>query len=128
VPRASLVLVGATQHAPDDAGEGGTKPGWADHDLGQSVAHLTLQAQAMGLVSHQFAGYDREAFAAEVGVPSWVRLMAGIAIGVRGDPADVPERDAERELKERRRWPVDAVAHGVPWGRSWREEWQEPPA
>ena len=35
--------------------------------------------------------------AAELGVPAHVRLLAGIAIGVRGDPADVPERDAERE-------------------------------
>ena len=57
--------------------------------------------------------------AAELGVPAHVRLLAGIAIGVRGDPADVPERDAEREHRVRRREPLAARAHGDRWGAPW---------
>lgn len=123
VPRASLVLVAGTQWAPDEAGEGGFKPAYADVDLGQSVAHLTLQAQAMGLVTHQFAGFDQAAFGAEVGVPDQVRLLVGIAVGLRGDPADVPVRDAEREHKPRHRRGDDTMAHGARWGRPWRAAW-----
>ena len=119
VPRASLVLVAGEQHAPDELGEGGYKPRYADYDTGQAAAHVTLQARAMGLEAHQFAGFDKEAVAADLGVPAYVRLLAGIAVGVRGDPADVPEGDAERDQRERRRVPLSARAHGDRWGTPW---------
>jgi len=120
VPRASLVLVVGAQFAPDDQGEGGYKPMHADYDTGQAAAHVTLQAVAMGLHTHQFAGFDKEAVAVDLGVPPYVRLLAGIAVGVRGDPADVPERDAERDQRVRRRVPTQARAHGPRWGLPWR--------
>jgi nitroreductase len=119
VPRASLVLVVAAQVAPDQDGEGGYKPFHADYDTGQAAAHLTLQAQAMGLRAHQFAGFDKAAVAEELGVPEHYRVLAGIAVGVPGDPADVPEEDRERDLRVRRRRPLTAVAHGPRWGVPW---------
>ena len=119
VPRASVVLLVGAQFAPDELGEGGYKPAHADYDTGQAAAHVTLQARAMGLEAHQFAGFDRVAVAAELGVPAYVRLLAGIAIGVRGDPAEVPERDAEREHRVRRRGPLGARVHGDRWGAPW---------
>jgi hypothetical protein len=97
-------VVGA-QVAPDEDGEGGYKPFHADYDTGQAAAHLSVQALSTGLVVHQFAGFDKDAFAAEAGVPAYVRLLAGIAVGVPGDPALDPEQ-AERELKPRRRRPL----------------------
>jgi len=119
VPRASLVLVVGAQFAPDEEGSGGYKPMHADYDTGQAAAHVTLQAIAMGLVAHQFAGFDKEAVAADLGVPPYVRLLAGIAIGVRGDPADVAPEDAERDDRVRRREPLAARAHGDRWGVPW---------
>lgn len=119
VPRASLVLVAGAQHAPDEQGDGGYKPRYADYDTGQAAAHVTLQARALGLEAHQFAGFDKEALATELGVPAYVRLLAGIAIGVPGDPAGVPERDAERDRRVRRRVPLSARAHGDRWGVPW---------
>jgi nitroreductase len=119
VPRASLVLVAGAQHAPDEQGEGGYKPRYADYDTGQAAAHVTLQARAMGLEAHQFAGFDKDALAAELGVPAYVRLLAGIAVGVRGDAADVPAQDAERDQRVRRRMPLEARAHGDRWGVPW---------
>lgn len=119
VPRASLVLLVGAQFAPDDDGEGGYKPMHADYDTGQAAAHLTLQAVAMGLHAHQFAGFDKEAVAAELGVPSYVRLLAGIAVGVRGNPADVEPHDAERDERVRRREPLAARVHGDTWGAPW---------
>lgn len=113
VPRASLVLVAGCEVV--DVKD----PDTARYDLGQAVAHLTLQAVAMGLHAHQFAGFDKPAAAAALGVPDHVRLMTGVAIGLRGDPAEVPERDRERESRPRTRRPLDEIAF-VPGDQGWR--------
>ena len=119
VPRASAVLIVGAQLAPDEDGEGGYKPYHAEYDTGQAAAHVTLQARAMGLHAHQFAGFDKAAVAAELGVPAYYRLMSGIAVGVLGDPRDVPEKDRDREHRARRRRPLEKVAHGQRWGVPW---------
>jgi nitroreductase len=119
VPRASAVLIVGAQLSPDEDGEGGYKPYYAEYDTGQAAAHLTLQARAMGLHAHQFAGFDKAAVADELRVPSYYRLMAGIAVGVLGNPDDVSDRERDREQRERRRRPLAAVAHGARWGVPW---------
>jgi nitroreductase len=120
VPRASVVLVTAAQVAPDADGQGFKDVDYALHDLGQAAAHLTLQARAMGLHTHQFAGYDKDGARAALAVPDHYRLMTGIAIGLRGNPADVPERDQEREQRERTRKPLAELVHGDSWGQPWQ--------
>jgi nitroreductase len=119
VPRASVVFVTATQVEPDPDGEGGRSEDYALHDLGQAAAHLTLQARALGLHAHQFAGFDHEAVHAELGVPAWYRVLTGIAVGLRGDPGEVPERDAEREQRVRHRRPLSEFVWGDAWGEPW---------
>jgi nitroreductase len=119
VPRASAVLIVAAQLAPDDDGEGGYKPFHAEYDTGQAAAHVTLQAHAMGLRAHQFGGFDKDAVARELGVPAYYKVMAGIAVGVPGDPEDVPERDRDREHRVRHRRPLARIAHGPRWGVPW---------
>lgn len=111
-PRASLLLIAGCEVV--DVKD----PDTARHDLGQAVAHLTLQAQAMGLHTHQLGGFDKDGAAAALGVPGSVRLVAAVAVGVRGDPAEVPERDAEREHRERTRRPLADIAFVDGW-RSW---------
>jgi nitroreductase len=122
VPRASVAFLVATQvaDAPDRGPE--DKPEDPDTNLyaaGQAAAHLTLQAQAMGLAAHQFKGFDRDAVADELGVPAHWRVVAGIAVGVRGDPAEVGERDREREQRSRHRKPLPEIAYGDAWGVPW---------
>ena len=112
VPRASLVLVAGCEVV--DVKD----PDTARYDLGQAVAHVTLQAAAMGLWAHQFGGFDKPAAAAALGVPDHVRLVAGVAIGVRGDPATVDEGDRHREERERTRRPLTDVALTEGW-RPW---------
>lgn len=123
VPRASVVFLAGTQVEPGPEGaDPGTDKG-VDvniYALGQAAAHLTLEAQAMGLWSHQFGGFDKAATAEVLGVPPHWRLVAGIAVGVRGDPAEVSERDREREHRERRRKPLAEIAYGDRWGTPWR--------
>ncbi|KAA1426810.1 nitroreductase family protein [Nocardioides antri] len=122
VPRASLVLLAATQVADAPDRREDEKPVDAATNLyclGQATAHLTLQAQAMGLWAHQFAGVDKDAVADELGLPPYWRIVAGIAVGVRGNPAEVPERDRLREHKVRVRRDLTEIAYGDSWGRPW---------
>jgi nitroreductase len=62
---------------------------FALYDLGQAVAHLTLQAQAMGLAVRQFRAFDREGVAGEFGVPAHWEVSCMAAVG-RAAPDDVP--------------------------------------
>ena len=121
VPRASVVFLAGTQVAKDDDGNGPDEPTYSYYDLGQAAAHLTLQARAMGLHAHQFAGFDHEAVAAAVGLPSYVRLVSGIAVGLPGDPAQAEERDRAKQDRERVRRPLGEIAYGAHWGRPWDE-------
>lgn len=116
VPRASVVLISVAMLA-----EEGEEPGdvtYPAHDVGQATAHLTLQARAMGLHAHQFAGFDHDAVAEALGVPPHAKVIAAVAVGVRGNPAEVSERDAEREHKERNRRPLTETAF-TRWGEAW---------
>mgnify|MGYP003915230383 CR=1 FL=1 len=134
VPRASLVLLAGVQVAPDPHdpdGPYGSAPKSVDHarhDLGQASAHITLQARAMGLHTHQFAGFDRPAACAALGVPSYVELMTGIAVGVplaesadeglaAGD--DLIESDRARERRGRERRLLGEIAFCGRWGEPW---------
>ena len=122
VPRASAVFITLAQTGsdPDDPnGKGLKSPAHAFYDVGQAAAHLTVQAAALGLSSHQFAGFDHDAVAAELGVPDWWRVMTGIAVGVHGDPAEVDPSDAAREQRERSRRPLAEIAYAERWGQSW---------
>jgi len=119
VPRASVVFLAGTQVAKDEEGNGPDEPTYSYYDLGQAAAHLTLQARAMGLHAHQFAGFDHEAVAAEVGLPPYVRLVSGIAVGVPGDPGLADERERAKEDRERVRRPLADIAYGDAWGVPW---------
>lgn len=119
VPRASAVFITLAQGGTDPEGNGPTYSDYAFYDLGQAAAHLTVQAAALGLSSHQFAGFDHDAVAADLDVPGHWRVMTGIAVGVHGDPADVDPRDAEREARERTRKPLSEMAYAARWGEPW---------
>lgn len=112
VPTAPVVVVAATL---TDAWEDRKPMGdYALYDLGQSVAHLTLQAQAMGLHSHQFAGFDHAAVAQGLGIPEQYRVMVGIALGYVGTDAHLDAADEDlraRHHRERARRTVGEVAY-----------------
>jgi nitroreductase len=110
VPRASAVFVTAA-HVRE--GEEPDAPPPSDHalyDVGQAAAHLTLQARAMGLHAHQFAGFDRDALAVALEVPGTHEVLTGIAVGVPGDPAEVDDRTAARDHRDRTRRPLEEWA------------------
>ena len=57
-------------------------PTHAQYDLGQAVAHLTVQASALGLGVHQFAAFDHDGLAGLAGVPPHWRVTTGLAVGL----------------------------------------------
>ena len=54
---------------------------FALYDLGQAVAHMTVQARALGLHVRQFRAFDRAALAAEFDVPGHWEVTTLSAIG-----------------------------------------------
>jgi nitroreductase len=54
---------------------------FAMYDLGQAVAHLTIQAAVLGLAVHQFAAFDHEAVKHEFEVPDDWQVATMSAIG-----------------------------------------------
>lgn len=121
VPNASSVIVAATQIAADPEGKGAMAPEYHRYDLGQAVAHLTLQAVAMDLAAHQFAGFDHDAARELLAIPDWFAVNVAVAVGRHGDPDDLdPETDAalweKDQQRPRRRKPLASIAHEDRWG------------
>lgn len=119
VPRASVVFIAAAQVAQDENGDGPEWPDYSHYALGIAAGHVVVQATSMGLVTHQFAGFDHGAVASELGVPSYWQVMTGIAVGRHGDASTVDPRDAEREERERVRKPLSEIAFVDRWGTPW---------
>jgi nitroreductase len=57
------------------------------YDLGAAASYLTLQAAALGLATHQMAGFDPEAARAALGIPADYVVGAVIALGYQGEPS-----------------------------------------
>jgi nitroreductase len=83
---------------------------WAEFDSGAAWMSLCLQAHAMGLSCHGMGGIDAEKAHEVTGVPKETyKAICGIAIGRKGDPADLPEGLREREGPSDRR-ALDEIA------------------
>lgn len=76
------------------------------YDLGQAVAHMTVQAQAFGLSARQFRAFDREGLQDEFGVPAHWEVTTMTAFG-RPAPAPAAAPPArERRPSDDLRWPL----------------------
>lgn len=85
------------------------------YDLGQAVAHMSFQAQSLGLHVRQFRAFDREGLAAEFDVPSHWEVTTMSAIGRIAVTADRPGSqepgagDRRRHSPTDIRWPQAAI-------------------
>jgi len=73
------------------------------HDAGAGWAYFALQATRMGYQAHGMVGFDMNRVFAELGVPIGYRVEQMIAVGRRGDPANLPEAVRAREQPNNRR-------------------------
>ena len=99
---ASVLIVNVAQLPA----EGERQNPWARYDLGQSVAHLSIQAQHEGLHTHQMGGFDGAAIAAAFNLTAEQDVVTVTALGVLGDAASLTPELREREVAPRTRLPL----------------------
>ena len=91
------------------ADEQGQPRRWALYDLGQAVAHLSVQAQHEGLHTHQMGGFDAARVSEAFGLGEGLEAVSITAIGTLGDVDALPEALREREVAPRSRKPLDEL-------------------
>lgn len=102
--RAAALLVGG-YHTGGPAGH-------AAYDLGQAIAHLSIQAAALGLHVHQMAGFDGVGLHADLELPDEVVAKVVVAVGRLGDPATLPVDLQVHEVGLRQRRPLAELLIG----------------
>ena len=88
---------------------------YALHDAGQALAHLFLQATALGMHAHGMAGFDRERARKELGIPDDYDLAAAVALGYLGSPDQLNEQQRKSEVAPRQRKPLNEIVFGAGW-------------
>lgn len=83
-------------------------------DAGSAWAHAALQATALGFHAHGMAGILKDEIHEKLGVPERYLPQIAIAIGRRGDTADLPETLQERETPSSRK-PLAEIAFAGAW-------------
>ncbi|WP_329485088.1 nitroreductase family protein [Kitasatospora sp. NBC_01246] len=73
---------------------------FADYDLGQAVAHLTVQAQALGLAARQFRAFDLEGLTEGLRPdPGWAVISMIAVGGAAGAPSEPRARRSAGDLR-----------------------------
>jgi nitroreductase len=102
---ASALLLVAAETVDDD----GRSRSHALYDTGQAVAHLVVQAQAHGLVTHQMGGFDTAAVRTAFDLAENVAPVVVVAVGRVADAGRLPAPLAAREQAPRTRLPMDSL-------------------
>jgi nitroreductase len=94
----------------------GAPNGVALYDLGAAATVLCLQASALGLFTHQMAGFDKDVARKAFDIPEDYILGAVIALGHLGEPAALAnEQMINMEVAPRVRKPVSEIVLSA-WG------------
>ena len=98
-PNASalLAVASSTMSIPKDGTSPVPNPSHA-FDTGAAWAHLAMQATLSGWHVHAMGGFNLEAAAKAVELPPHHVLHCIVAVGKRGDPANLPDGLREREM------------------------------
>ena len=99
---ASVLLVALTEVEDDN----GKARRWAQYDLGQAMAHFTVQAYADGLHLHQMGGFDADVLRRAFDLPSRLVPLSISAIGTLGSADSLVEPARAREVAPRERRPL----------------------
>ncbi|HEY0566339.1 MAG TPA: nitroreductase family protein [Terriglobales bacterium] len=96
----------------------GSQNKYGFHDIGAALAHIMLEATALGLHTHGMAGFDYAKARQTFGVPDDFEVGAACAIGYLGDPNELQGWQRDAELKPRTRKPLDELVFADTWGTS----------
>jgi nitroreductase len=102
----AAALVVNIAEVTDEAGK--PRP-WAKYDLGQAVAHMSVQAQHDGLHTHQMGGFDAARLVESFDLRDGLEVVSITAVGKVGDASALPEPLREREVAPRSRKPLDEL-------------------
>lgn len=99
---AAVLIVAIAETASAD----GKPISHAGYDLGQAVAHLTIQAHHDGLFAHQMSGFEPDAMRTVVSLEDRFVPMTVIALGELGDASTLSDVLQQRESAPRVRRPL----------------------
>ena len=110
-PRASAMIVVSVKKTNAD----GSAHRSAHYDAGLAVANLSIQAQELGLHTHQMAGILHDALHTSLELADDLEVLVVVTIG-KVAPAEVLEGPAfDREIQPRTRLTLDEIVlHGKP--------------
>jgi nitroreductase len=90
------------------------------YDLGAAASYMTLQAAALGVATHQMAGFDTEKAKRLFGIPEDYVMGAAIALGYQGEPVKLDDEGMiKQETSPRSRKPLSEIVFS---------EWDTPAA
>ena len=81
----------------------------ARHDLGAASAFLTAEAAERGIMVHQMIGIDRERARTAFELPGSIEPLTALAIGYHAPNAELDEKYASRDERERSRASLDDI-------------------
>lgn len=81
----------------------------AHYDLGQAAAHLTVQAEVMGLNVHQMTGFEVEKLTSQFEIPAGYEPYTVIAVGQHSTDESIDQSIRERDASPRARNEVDEI-------------------
>jgi nitroreductase len=114
-PKAPVLILGI---AKKDSSQNGNPNRFAIHDLGAAMVLITLEARALGLATHQMAGFDQGAAQKALGIPDEFAIGSIMALGYQGEPSALPNENLiARELAPRTRKPLNELVFS---------QWDEP--
>jgi nitroreductase len=76
------------------------------YDVGQAIAHLSIQAMSENIYVHQMGGFSKEKAAEIFQFPSNIEALSIVAIGYLGDPEILHPRMQVSEKAARERKPL----------------------
>ena len=97
-PNASALIVAVAETTRE-----GKPMRWAEYDLGQAVAHLSIEATHRGLSTHQMGGFDADALRSAFLLAEGLTPVAIVAVGRHDDSDDVAPAIRARDLAPRAR-------------------------
>lgn len=87
----------------------------AEHDLGQAMAYLSLEAIRHNLYVHQMAGILPDKARELFHIPEGYKPFTMFALGYRGDSEQLSESKRRSEQAERSRKAIDEIAFRGDW-------------
>lgn len=99
---AAVLIVAVAETESED----GNAISHAIYDLGQAVAHFSVQAHNDGLLVHQMSGFDPEVVREFADLAPRFTATTVIAVGELGDAATLPEGLQQGETAPRVRRPI----------------------